>query len=172
MKLKPFLAVAAVAIFAACETTYNATDSGVVVVPETTQRAFVVQYPSSTNVAWSRYNADVVILNDWELSGWAIPDERDYVVQFDNEGEKYYAWYDSDGTWIGTAYVIRDYSRLPVVVNTTLSREYPSYTITSVNREFYKDRTAYEIVMKKADDTKVVLLVDNDGNILKYKTKM
>ena len=172
MKLKPFLTVAALAIFAACETTYNATDTGVVVVPETTQRAFVVQYPNSSNAAWSRYNADLVILNDWEISGWALADERDYVVQFDNEGEKYYAWYDSDGTWIGTAYVVRDYSRLPVVVTATLAREYPYYQISSVNREFYKDRAAYEIVMKRDDGTKVVMLVDNNGTILKYKTKM
>jgi len=172
MKLKSFFALAALGIFAACETTYNATDTGVVVVPETTQRAFVVQYPGSTNAAWSHYDANVVILNDWELSGWDMPDASDYVVQFDNEGERYYAWYDTDGTWIGTAYVVRDYSRLPVVVTTTLAREYPSYMINSVNREFYRDRTAFEVVMKRSDGAKVVLLVDNNGTILKYKTKL
>jgi hypothetical protein len=171
MKLKPFLAVAAVVILAACGTPYRATDTGVVVVPESTQRAFVVQYPSSTNATWSYYNQDVVILNDWELSGWAVPDERDYVVQFDQDNEKYYAWYDSDGTWIGTAYVVRDYSRLPVVVTTTLARDYADYSISSVNREYYKDRNAYEIVMKRADGSKVVLLVDNDGRVLKSKIK-
>ncbi|MEO6613667.1 MAG: hypothetical protein ABIT05_12830 [Chitinophagaceae bacterium] len=171
MKLKPFIAMAAVVIFVACGTPYRATDTGVVVVPETTQRSFVVQYPAGSNATWSYYNHDVVILNDWEMSGWAVPDVRDYVVQFDQDNEKYYAWYDSDGTWIGTAYVVRDYSRLPMVVTATLARDYSDYSISSVNREYYKDRNAYEIVMKRPDGSKVVLLVDNDGRVLKSKIK-
>jgi hypothetical protein len=171
MKLRPFIAMAAIVIFAACGTPYRATDTGVVVVPETMQRSFVVQYPNSSNVVWSHYNPDVVILNDWELSGWAAPDESDYVVQFDQDNEKYYAWYDSDGTWIGTAYVVRDYSRLPMMVTTTLARDYADYSISSVNREYYKNMNTYEIVMKRSDGSKVVLLVDNDGKVLKSKVK-
>jgi hypothetical protein len=58
-----------------------------------------------------------------------------------------------------------------VVVTTTLARDYADYSISSVNREYYKDRNAYEIVMKRADGSKVVLLVDNDGRVLKSKIK-
>ena len=172
MKLKTLLAVAAIGMFAACETPYQATDTSVVVVPDNTQRAFVVQYPASSNIAWTYYDPSVVVLNDWDLAGWQVLDANDYAVRFDMDGENYYAWYDSDGNWIGTATVVKDYSRLPVVINTTLTREYQGYTIHSVNREFYKDKSAYEVTMKRSDGTKVVALIDNDGNILKYKTKM
>lgn len=97
-------------------------------------------------------------------------DVSDYVVRYDMDGENYYAWYDSDGSWVGTAYVVKDYTRIPAAINTSLTAQYPAYTITSVNREFHKDRKVYEIVMKK-EDAKLVLLVDDDGNIIKYKAK-
>lgn len=171
MKLKTFLAVAAIATFAACGTTYKATDTGVIVVSDDTRNAFVAQYPTSSNVVWSNYDANVVPIHDWELAEWPLLDATDYVVKFNMNNANYYAWYDSDGTWIGTTYAISDFTTLPSVVNTTLTRQYPAYTITSVNREFQKDRMAYEIVMKK-DDGKIVLLVDNVGNIIKSKTKM
>ncbi|MEI9809696.1 MAG: hypothetical protein WDO16_18560 [Bacteroidota bacterium] len=172
MKLRTFLAVAAISIFAACETPYQATDTTtVVVVPDETQRAFAEQYPNGVNVVWTNYDPDVVVLNDWDLTGWQAMDASDYVVRFDMDNENYYAWYDSDGTWVGTAYVVKDYTKLPVGVNTTINNMYPTYSIASANREFYKEKVAYEVVLKK-DDTRVILLLDNDGNILKQKTKM
>jgi len=171
MKLKTFVAVAAVVLFAACGTPYRATDTAVVVAPDGTQQTFIAQYPTGSNAVWSRYDPNVVILNDWDLSGWQVLDANDYVVRFDMDNENYYAWYDSDGTWIGTAYVVRDHTSLPVAVNTTLTNQYPGHTISSINREFHRDRAAYEIVMKKDANTKVVLLVDNDGTVLKSKTK-
>ena len=173
MKLKHFIAVAAIVGLSACETSYKATDTGVtteVVVPETIKQSFITQYPSSTNVVWTKYNPNVIVLNDWELSGWQTMDVDDYVVKYNVDNEDYYAWYDSDGTWVGSAYVVKDYTTLPASVNTVLTTQFPSYTISSVNREYQKDKMSYEIVMKK-DNSKVVMLIDQDGNIIKQKTK-
>ncbi|HEV7782870.1 MAG TPA: PepSY-like domain-containing protein [Chitinophagaceae bacterium] len=171
MKLKSILAVAALAAtLTACETTYQATDTGVIVVPDGTQKVFLDQYPGSANVVWSRYDPNVVVLNEWELTGWQTLDESDYVVRFDLDNENYYAWYDSDGAWIGTAYVVKDYTTLPSLVSTSVNNKYPLHTMTSVNREYYKDRMLYEITLKK-DDAKVVVLVDANGNIVKEKIK-
>lgn len=170
MKLKQVFALAALSLFAACGTPYRATDTPTFVVSTDAQAAFVRQYPSGTNVVWSSYDPNNTVVYDWELAGWSRMDPSDYVVRFDMDNENYYAWYDSDGTWVGTAYVVRDYSKLPSSINTAITAQYPSYTITSVNREYYKDRNLYEVVLKK-DESKVVLLVDNDGNIVKYKVK-
>ena len=171
MKLRNFFAVAAIVVFAACGTPYRATDvSGTVVVSASTQRAFYDQYPHASNVVWSSYDPNVVVLNDWELAEYGTLDVSDYAVTFDMDNDKYYAWYDQDGNWVGTAYVMKDYTLLPSSVHSTLSTQFPSYRIASVNREYKKDRVCYEIVMKK-DDSKVILLVDNNGNVLKQKSK-
>jgi hypothetical protein len=171
MKTRNLLAVAAIVLLAACETPYRATDvSGTVEVSSTTQQAFLDQYPNATNVVWSSYDPSVVILNDWELAEFPTLESTDYAVAFDLDNEKYYAWYDRSGSWIGSAYVVRDFTTMPSAVHSTISSQFPSYTITSVNREFKRDRVCYEVVLKK-DDSKVVLLVDNNGNILKQKSK-
>jgi hypothetical protein len=171
MKLKIFLAVAAIAGLSACETSYQATDTTTFVVPDEIRADFETKYPNVANVTWSSYDPNVVILNDWELAGWQVLDANDYAVRFNMDNEDYYAWYDSEGTWIGTAYVVRDYNTLPASVNNTLRTQYPSYSISHVNREFYKDLNVYEIVLKNNTDAKVVLLVDNNGTVLKQKTK-
>ena len=44
------------------------------------------------------------------IAGWTVIDADDYVVQFDMDNEKYYAWYDTNGEWIGTAYVVNDFT--------------------------------------------------------------
>ena len=169
MKLKTFIAVAAIVFFAACSSTYRATDTGVVISSDAT-RAFDLQYPTATNVVWSTYDPNVVILNDWDLAGWSTIDENDYVAKFDMDGEKYYAWYDSNGDWIGSAYVVSDYTTLPDMVRSQIKAKYPGYTISSVNKEFHKDRIAYEIVLKD-DNTKQVVLMDLNGVVLKSKMK-
>ena len=183
MKFKNFLAVAAIAAVASCKPAYKATDttagtttdpSGTTVktitVTPVTQTAFSTQYPNATNVIWTNYDAAVVAPIDWEMAGWNTLDPNDYLVRFDMDSENYYAWYDSDGNWIGSAYVMKDPTQLPPAVSTAVNNKYAGYTIDKVNREFQKDRMAYEIELKK-DDSKVKLLVDNDGNILKEKVK-
>ena len=169
MKLKTFFAVAVIGLFAACSTTYRATDTGVVISTDAA-RAFDLQYPNATNVTWSMYDPDVVILNDWDLAGWTVIDADDYVVQFDMDGEKYHAWYDSNGEWIGSAYVVSNFTALPEMVKTEISAKYPGYTISSVNKEFHKDRVAYEVVLANGD-SKQVILMDLNGLVLKSKMK-
>jgi uncharacterized membrane protein YkoI len=182
MKCTHFLAVAAIAAFAACKPAYKATDtttgttttttpSGTtVIVPAGTQTAFTTQYPTASNVVWTNYDAGVVVPIDWEMAGWTTLDANDYLVRFDMDNENYYAWYDSDGNWIGSVYTMKDPTQLPAAVSTAVNNKYAGYTITDVDREFQKDRIAYEIEMKK-DDSRVKLLVDAEGNILKEKMK-
>lgn len=169
MKLKTLIAVAAISVLAACSSTYRATDSGVVISTDAS-RAFDLQYPTATNVVWSSYDPNIVILNEWELTGWSVPDADDYVVTFDMDGEKHYAWYDTNGDWIGSAYVVNDFSTLPEMVRSTINTKYPGYAIYKANKEIHKDRVAYEIVLKDGD-TKQVVLVDLNGNVIKSKMK-
>lgn len=169
MKLKTFIAVAVTGLFTACSSTYRATDTGVVISTDAT-RAFELQYPSATNMVWSNYDPNVVVLNDWDLAGWTVIDADDYVVQFDMDNEKYYAWYDTNGEWIGSAIVVSDYTKLPNMVRDAINAKYPGYTISSVNKEFHKDRVAYEVVLKDGD-TKQVALIDLNGVVLKSKIK-
>lgn len=177
MKLSNFLILAALVMFAACKPTYKATDtttttSGTttVSVPSSIHTAFTTQYPTATNVVWTKYDTMTATPIDWELAGWTAMDAEDYVVRFDMDNENYYAWYDSGGNWIGSAYVIKDHTQLPAAVNTVINNKYAGYRITGLSREFQKDRVAYEIEMKK-EDSKVKLLVDADGNIIKEKVK-
>lgn len=180
MKSKIFLAVAAFAAFAACKPAYKATDTSTgttttpsgttVVVPGNIQTSFTTQYPTATNVVWTNYDAAVAVPIDWEMAGWTTLDPQDYLVRFDMDNENYYAWYDSDGNWIGSVYVMKDVTQLPAAVSTAVNNKYAGYEVTNVNREFQKDRMAYEVELKK-DDSKVKLLVDTDGNILKEKMK-
>ena len=169
MKLKTFLAVAVIALFTACSSSYRATDTGVVVSPNAT-RAFELQYPNAANVVWTSYDPDVVILNDWDITGWAVLDGDEYVVQFDMDNERHYAWYDSNGEWIGSAIVVNDYNTLPNMVRDAIRTKYPGYSISSVNKEFHKERIAYEVVLRD-EDTKQVALIDLNGVVLKSKMK-
>ena len=169
MKLKTFLAVAVIALFTACSSTYRATDTGVVVSPNAT-RAFELQYPNAANVVWTSYDPDVVILNDWDITGWAVLDGDEYVVQFDMDNERHYAWYDSNGEWVGSAIVVNDYNTLPNMVRDAIRTKYPGYSISSVNKEFHKERIAYEVVLRD-EDTKQVALIDLNGVVLKSKMK-
>ena len=85
------------------------------------------------------------------------------------KGDKYYAYYDPSGNWIGTAYVLTDYKSMPNGINTMITSKYAGYTITSVDRVMQKDRIAYEIQLKNGN-SKAKILVDENGNIIKEKT--
>ena len=170
MKIKTFIAVAAIIIFTACGTPYRATDTALVV-PVGVQTSFSTQYPGATAVVWSTYDSHVALPIDWELAGWATLENDDYLVRFNQDNEDYYAWYDSEGNWIGTAYVMKDYKSMPSAINTTLNTQFPGYTITSVNREFQKDRMAYEILLSNGT-AKAKVLIDGNGNIIKSKTRV
>ena len=169
MKLKTFLAVAVIALFTACSTTYRASDTGVIISSDAT-RAFNQQYPTAANVVWNSYNPNLVIINDWDMAGWTVVDADDYVVQFEMDGERYYAWYDTNGEWVGSAYTVNDFATLPDAVRNTINIKYPGYAIDRANKQFHKDRVAYEVILKNAD-TKQVALIDADGMVIKSKMK-
>lgn len=178
MKFKEFLAVASIVGFtAACSSPYRATDTNmngtqttaVVVAPAGVHSAFTTQYPTASNLVWSSYDATVVPI-EWDMTGWNAMSEGDYLARFDMDGDNYYAWYDANGNWVGSAYAVRDLNTVPSVVSKAVMDKYPGYTIQSVQRELHKDGTRYEVVATNAD-TKAKLLVDPNGTIVKEKTK-
>jgi hypothetical protein len=170
------LAIAGAVLFGACGTprdtgSLSSTSSNpAYAVPSNVQTVFVAQYPTASNVTWTAYDATLVPI-DWEMTGWTVLDANDHAVTFDMDNQRYYAWYDSDGNWIGSTYVIDDYSKLPAVVQNTINTKYSGYTIQKVQQEMWKDHMAYEIKLKKDDNNKVKLIVDDQGNILKEKMK-
>jgi hypothetical protein len=174
MKFKLLSLAAAAALFtASCGTTYNSTSDNAaynVTVPQNIRSSFAVSYPDATTVVWNRYDATVVPI-DWEMTGWTVLDANDYVVTFNMGNDQYYAWYDSDGNLVGTAYGITDYTRLPYAVNQMIADKYKGYTIETVQKENYKSQVAYEVKLKGVDDSRIKLLVDASGNILKEKLK-
>jgi hypothetical protein len=170
MKLKILSLGVATTLIISCGTTYTSTSNNAaynVSVPSPIQGHFAAQYPDATNIVWNSYDVNTVPV-DWDLTGWTMLDANDYVVTFDVGTNKYYAWYDNNGTLVGSAYAIADYSQLPYAVNTMLQKQYANYSIEAAQREMWGTQTAYEIKLKSGDN-KVKLLVDSQGNILKQK---
>jgi hypothetical protein len=165
------LAVAAGLALTSCRTTYTSTSDNAaynVDVPVGIRSNFAVQYPDATNVVWNMYDAAAVPI-DWELTDWTPLDPQDYAVSFNMGNNKYYAWYDSNGnTLVGSAFAVSDYSRLPYAVSNLIANNYQGYTIESAQRESWKTKTGYELKLTNGT-SKVKLLVDSDGNILKEK---
>ena len=170
------LAVAASLVFAACgtprnDTTLSSTSSNpAYATPANIQTAFTTQYPNAANAAWAAYDVALVPI-DWEMTGWTVLDPADHAVTFDMDGQRYFAWYDSDGNWIGSTYVVNDFAKLPAAVQTAINNKYSGYTIQKVHQAMWKDRMAYEVKLRKTDDDKVKLLIDDQGNIIKEKLK-
>lgn len=170
MKLKLLSLVLATVLFFSCGTTYTSTTSNAALgLPENVRNSFVTLYPDATNVTYTKYDAATVPI-DWEMTGWTALDAEDYLVNFDQGNQKYYAWFDSNGAWVGTVYAVNA-TMLPSAVSTLLKEKYDAYTIESIQRETWKDQSAYEIKLKNAEDAKVKLLVDVNGNILKEKSE-
>ena len=174
MKLKILILIAGVVILASCGPSYRVTDQSTVStdtvgVPAEVRTAFSTQYPTATNVAWSKYDASVTPMVDWDLNGWTAPGEGAYVVTYNLNNDTYYSWYAANADWIGTAYAVSDYKSLPPAVNTLLNDKFPGYTISSVNREMKKGQMAYELQLKNGD-SKIKMLVDDNGNVIKQKT--
>jgi hypothetical protein len=132
--------------------------------------SFQTKYPNAANVTWSPYDK-VTVPIDWEMTGWTPLDAGDYVAEFDMNGQKYYAWYDASGKWIGSSSMLANHSDLPKAVRDLLVSKYNGYTIDKVEREFDDNHTVYEIRLKKTDDDKVKLHVSEQGMVLKEKKK-
>ena len=174
MKLQILILAAGVASFASCQPSYRVTDKSQVsqdttIVPSGIQSSFTTQYPTAADVTWAPYDVNNTPI-DWDLTGWPALQQGDYVATFNMNGDSYYAWYDANGNWIGSTYPIQDYKSLPSAVSSLINEKFAGYTITKVNSEMQKDKTAYEILLKNGDNNKVKLVVDSNGNILKQKT--
>ena len=136
--------------------------------PAAVEAVFTKQYPGATNVVWSTYDSLAAIPIDMRLTGWKKMDAEDYMVKFDLKNEPYYAWYDSNGKWIGSASPLTDFTKLPAAVNTAVNNaiktRYTEYNISQVNREFQTGKKSYEVELTKGDD-KVRMLVSSAGKI-------
>jgi hypothetical protein len=134
-------------------------------VPAATRTSFEEKYPAASNVTWAHYEVYVPI--DWTLVGWPTMDESDYVATFNMDNSNYWVWYDDTGNWVGTVTEINT-AALPAAVNSTITSQYPNYTVVSAKKENDKDRTAYEIKLESGND-KITLLLDENGKVLKKK---
>jgi uncharacterized membrane protein YkoI len=85
------------------------------------------------------------------------------------DGTDYWAWYTSNGEWVGTVSTI-NVANVPSPVNQTLQNQFNGYNVVSVDKENDKRRTAYEVQMEKGED-KMKVLIDENGTILKKKGK-
>ena len=136
--------------------------------PPAVEAVFIKQYPTASNVEWTAYDSLAAVPIDMRLTGWEGLDAEDYMARFDYKDETYYAWFDGDGKWIGSAYAMKDISKLPAAVNTAVKNaiksRYSGYEISKVNREFQTGKNAYEVELIK-DESKVRMLVTPSGKI-------
>lgn len=169
MKLKLMSLVAATAFIFSCGTTYTSTTSNAAYsLPQNIRTSFTAMYPDATNVTYAHYDAATAPI-DWELNGWPVLDTTAGVVSFDMGNRKYTTWYDANGAWVGTSSVI-NYTMLPPAVSNLLQTKYDGSSIEAVQKETWKDQTAYELKLKNTDNSTTKLLVDPSGNIIKEKT--
>jgi len=132
--------------------------------------SFEKSYPAAKEVAWVKYEPMPETESiDWEMTGWPTLDTSDYMANFTIDNSPYWSWYTYEGDWVGT-YTPINTSGLPDPVNATVQKEFPGYTISSVNKEMDKHRTAYEIKMQNGED-KMKALIGADGKLLKKKGK-
>lgn len=170
MKFKMMSLVLAAGLLFSCGTTHVATSDNAaynVQVPVTVKHSFSFNYPDATNVVWNQYDVAAVPI-DWEMTGWNTLTPSDYAVTFDMGAYKYYAWYNANGQLVGTTYAITDYTKLPYAISTLLQNQYKGYTLDSAQKEMWGSNSAYEIKLSQGD-TKVKLLVDDKGTVLKQK---
>jgi hypothetical protein len=174
MKTQLLSLAASAIILASCgssrtTTMSSSTNNAAYGVPVVVGSSFGNQFPGATNIHWSAYDATVAPV-DWDLNGWPALTGSDYMVTFDQYGNRYYSWYDASGNWVGSTYSVTNYGLLPGRITAMLTSQFDGYTIESVNRETWKGNNAYEIRLRNYDN-KVKLLVDENGAILKQKDK-
>jgi len=137
--------------------------------PAAVESVFTKQYAGATNIVWSAYDSLAATPIDLRLTGWKKMDAEDHMVKFDYKDENYYAWYDNSGKWVGSAYTMKDLTKLPPAVNTAVNNaiksRYKEYNVSQVNREMQTGKKpVYEVELKK-DDSKVRMLVTTEGKI-------
>ncbi|HET9431047.1 MAG TPA: PepSY-like domain-containing protein [Chitinophagaceae bacterium] len=135
-------------------------------VPPATRTSFETKYPNATNVTWRKY--EPVSRIEWDWADWPVLDTGDYMVNYTWDGSEYWTWYDEDNNWIGTVSTVTDYAGLPAAVNKTIQSEFAGYTVSAVDKENDKNRTAYEIDLTKGDE-QMRVLIDENGKVWKKK---
>jgi hypothetical protein len=134
------------------------------------QTKFTEKYPTAKEVEWTKYDQAMQPIDiDWDLAGWAPLDTSIYTATYVIDTTDYWSWYTPSGDWIATVSTYPA-NGLPDAVNKTIQDQFPGYTVTSVNKENDKNRTAYEIKMEKGAD-KMKALIDESGNVMKKKGK-
>ncbi|MGG9971982.1 PepSY-like domain-containing protein [Ferruginibacter sp. SUN002] len=131
------------------------------------QTKFIERYPAASDVQWVRYQDVPVTDADWNLMDWASLDTTDYAAKYVIDKKDYWSWYTPQGEWISTVSTIES-TEVPAAVNKTLQSQFPGYTITFVNKENYKNKTAYKVKLEKGDD-KMKVVMDENGSIMKQK---
>ena len=129
---------------------------------------FESRYPNATEVVWYRYAPEDrvdVFPTDWDYT----MDATDYEVRFRSDGVDYVAYYDN-GAWIRSETTVFDPLRLPASVNTAISKSYPGYKITDVDREETATQILYEVELENATE-KCKIHYTVDGNMAKKKCR-
>jgi hypothetical protein len=162
--------IAITSLLLSCSSSNNSTSSNAAYdAPGSIKAVFNSQYPKAYHASWSAYDANSPTILDWELADWPQLRTNDYTVRFSLDTFNYYAWYNTDGDWIGSAYTIKSPNALPDAVNNTVKAQFSAYSFDGAVREFWQDKEAYEIKLKNGEANKIKLLIDANGNILKQK---
>jgi hypothetical protein len=170
MNLRFIFLIAITSLLLSCSTSNNSTSSNAAYdAPVSIKAVFNSQYPKAYHASWSAYDVNSPTILDWELADWPQLQAGDYIVRFSLDTFNYYAWYNTDGGWIGSAYVINSPNALPDAVNNTVKAQFGAYSFDGAVREFWQDKEAYEIKLKNGEANKIKLLIDANGNILKQK---
>src|SRR5215469_8626954 len=103
MKFKFLILAVGIVVMVSCSPSYRVTDKSSVgvTVPASIQTSFSSQYPEASGVTWGSYDAANLPI-DWELSGWPTLDQTAYMATFTMDNNRYYAWYDANGNWVGS----------------------------------------------------------------------
>ena len=170
MKLLLIYLIALTTLLISCSSSNTSTSSNAAYdAPGSIKSVFSSQYPRAHHTSWTAYEVNVPIILDWEFVGWPQLKPNDYTVRFILDTFSYYAWYNTNGDWIGSAYLIKSPSALPDAINYTINAQFGAYSFDGAVREFWKDKEAYEIKLKNGEANKIKLLIDANGNILKQK---
>jgi len=85
------------------------------------------------------------------------------------DGTNYVAYYDN-GSWIRSATMDFDVSKLPSSVKNAINMQYAGYTISDVDREDNKGQVLYEVELVKGNQ-KCKIHYTADGNVSKKKCR-
>lgn len=160
---------------AADSSTATRTDPGVAdsaaaatTAPAAIEPVFTKQYPGASDAQWSAYDSLAAVPIDMRLTGWKKMSNEDHMVKFNYKDKPYYAWYDSQGKWIGSTTTLDDVNELPAAVKTALNNaiktRYAGYVVSQVNLETQPGKKAYEVELSK-DESKVRMMVTSAGKI-------